>query len=149
MSSDLNSSIFFQELNQPFNMLPTNHSASEPSFYKCEVCHEPVSNPLCPICLTEEIEVWSSYYPNLRKELIPRIKKYIESNISIPESSTICIKCTNDRSSICPYCFTNYVLEELEGLNSSRLILKEFLQFFNFDFEHTEFTKKAEELGVI
>lgn len=34
-------------------------------------------------------------------------------------------------------------------MHAHREILKEFLQFFNYDFEHTGYTKDAEELGVI
>ena len=50
--------------------------ASEQQFH-CDVCSEAVTNPLCPMCLTGEIEAWSTLYPNIRSELLPKLKRYI------------------------------------------------------------------------
>jgi hypothetical protein len=128
-------------------MLQKKHSASETQ-YLCDVCSEAVVNPICPFCLTTEIEAWLTLYPNLREELLPRIKMHLlrpESNVK----STKCIKCKTHSAFVCPYCFTEFVLLELKKISVNRIILKEFFEFFNFDFEHTGYFKEAEKLGVI
>ena len=42
--------------------------------------------------------------------------------------------------------YTNYVFILLKCLEVNREILKEFLQFFNYDFDHTGYSKEAEKL---
>jgi len=37
----------------------------------------------------------------------------------------------------------------LKKIKVNKAILKEFLEFFNYDFEHTGYSKDAEELGAI
>jgi len=81
---------------------------------------------------------------------MPRIKKFlaaIEDNRL--SESTRCIKCLNKRAAVCPYCFTERVLYELKNIGSSGYVIKEFFMFFNFDFEHTGYSKEAEKLGLI
>ena len=123
-------------------------SAAEPQ-YLCDICNIAVSNPLCPMCLATEIEAWLTLYPKLSVDLLPQIKKYIEKCDDKSEESTKCIKCGNNTASVCPYCFTDQVLRELKKLEVNKIILREFFQFFNFDFEHTGYSAEAEELGVI
>ena len=43
-------------------MLLQNQPAHETheTQYICDVCSDAITNPLCPFCLTEEIEVWLS-----------------------------------------------------------------------------------------
>ena len=43
----------------------------------------------------------------------------------------------------------NAVYKKLKAIARSRKAQKEFLSLFNFDFEHTGYSKDAEELGVI
>lgn len=119
-------------------------------FYECLECDEAVSNPLCPMCLTRQIDAWLSSYPSeIRKKIVGNIKEYVEKANNIAGESTKCIVCNKKTASLCPYCFTNHVLDELKRLRVARLILKEFLQFFNYDFTHMGYTKEAERLGVI
>ena len=119
-------------------------------FYECLECDEAVSNPLCPLCLTRQIDVWLSSYPSeIRKQILGNIREYVKKTNNIAGKSTRCIACGKATGSLCPYCFTNYVFNELKKLKVSRVILKEFLQFFNYDFEHTGYTVEAEKLGVI
>ncbi len=118
--------------------------------WKCLDCKEAVFNPICPFCLAEHIEIWLSSYPSdIRKKILPQINEYIKKTNNLAGKSTKCIICNKKRVSICPYCFTEYVLNYLKKLKVSNIILKEFLQFFNFDFEHTGYSKEAEKLGVI
>lgn len=129
-------------------MVKHNISAFEPQFL-CDVCSIAITNPLCPNCLATEIEAWLTLYPNLRRELLPRIKKYIERIGEQAIEFTQCIKCSNKTASVCLYCFTNQILKELKKLEANKIILKEFFEFFNFDFEHTGYSREAEKLGVI
>ena len=116
----------------------------------CDECSEAVTNPICPSCLTEEIEAWLTLYPNLRQELIPQLQNYLRKLKSkFAGLGTACIKCRNNRAFVCPYCFTNRVFDELIRINASKIILKEFFEFFNYDLHHTGYTKKAEKLGIV
>lgn len=133
-------------------MLQNNYVALERErFYECLDCKEAVFNPLCPSCLTIQIEAWLSSlssYP-LKNKIIKRLKDYVEKTNNLVRKSTICVSCGKPKASICPYCFTNYVFNLLKEIQVHRIILKEFLQFFNYDFEHTGYSKEAEKLGVI
>lgn len=133
-------------------MPSNNHTMLERErFYECLDCHEPTSNPLCPACLTMQIEAWLSSYPdrNITNNILERIKNYVEKTNNLAGSSTRCVSCGKSRASLCPYCFTNYVFNLLKNMKVNRIILKEFLQFFNYDFEHVGYSKEAEKLGVI
>ena|SRR3989344_3690515 len=117
--------------------------------FVCDVCSEAVTHPICPSCITEEIQAWLTLYPNLRNELIPRLKEYLNEIEEKEIDSPICIKCHDKRAAVCTYCFTEKVLDELKKMNSNNLILREFLEFFNFDFYHTGYSREAERLEVI
>ena len=130
------------------NMLSTKYSTQ--SKYVCDICSETVTNPICPTCLTIEIEAWLTLYPNLKNELVPRLKKYLDKvDDRVPHDGTRCIKCEKDTTFVCTFCFTVYILRELKRLKVNKIILSEFLQFFNFDFEHGEFAQEAEKYGII
>jgi hypothetical protein len=97
------------------------------------------------------MEVWLSSiasYP-LKKKIICKIGKYINKMDNLPGEATICVSCGKPRATLCPYCFTNFVFNQLKKENVNRQILREFLQFFNYDFEHTGYSEEAEKLGVI
>lgn len=113
-------------------MLQKNSSAFEQHFM-CEVCGEAITTPLCPICLSLEIDAWTTLYPNLRNELLPKLKTYLERIKENIISSTKCIKCKRAITSICPYCFIDFVEGELKKLESNNLVLTEFMDFFDFD----------------
>lgn len=133
-------------------MLQNNYVALERErFYECLDCNEPTSNPLCPICLTTQIQVWLSSYPDrhLTNKILEKIKKYVEKTNNLESSYTKCVACGRQRASLCPYCFTNYIFNLLKSMKVNRIVLKEFLQFFNYDFEHVGYSKEAERLGVI
>ena len=113
-------------------MLQDNFFASE-QHYVCDVCSEAVTNPICPMCLATEIDAWLTFYPNLRQELIPKMKHYLKEIEAKIYYSTRCIKCKDKIASVCPYCFTEFVLRELKKIHVNNIILKEFIEFFNFN----------------
>jgi len=130
-------------------IIPKNFPAPE-THYMCDVCSEAVTNPICPFCLATEIEAWLTMYPSLKQEISPKLRKFLTSVTNrITNYRTECIKCKNKRASVCPYCFTYFVLRELKKINTGPLILKEFFEFFNFDLHHTGYTKELEEMGVL
>lgn len=131
-------------------MITKKDSMAEETHYMCDECSEAVTNPICPFCLTTEIEAWLTLYPTLKQELMPRIYKYlnkVEENIL--NYATACIKCSSKRASVCPYCFTEHVLNELKKISASSIVIKEFFEFFNFDLAHKGYSEEAEKLGVI
>jgi ferredoxin len=115
--------------------------------YECKICHEPVSNPICPNCLIKEVTAWLTLYPDLKSKLIPRLTKKFKK-IEYEKEAIQCIKCGNEIT-ICPLCFTNSVLTELNKINAPKMILKEFLQFFYYDFQHNVYADDAEDLGIL
>lgn len=129
-------------------MIQTNFPDAEPRFL-CDECSEAVINPICPFCLRTELEAWLTLYPSLKHDIQPQLKKYLQKIDSEENPSTRCIRCGFESTLVCPYCFTEFILEELKKIHANKIILKEFFQFFNFDFEHTGYSKEAEELGVI
>ena len=140
---------FLCEIESIFKMLINNYYNKEienetsETQYICDICMEAITNPLCPFCLTIEIKAWLTFYPSLKEELMPKINKYLkEINNKITNYGTQCIKCKNKRAFVCHYCFTEYIFNELNSLNAQKIILKEFTEFFNFDFEHFGYSKK-------
>ena len=129
-------------------MTPNTFDASE-RFYEnaeCLECKEAIFNPICPSCLASQIEAWLASYPSdIRDKIIERIKDYAEKTSRIAGKSTKCISCKKRKAALCPYCFTAYVFEELKRAKVSRIILKEFVQFFNYDFEHSGYSREFED----
>src|SRR3989344_9041570 len=97
-------------------ILQKNFFAPEPQ-YVCDVCSEAVTNPICPLCLSVEIDAWLTLYPNLREDIMPRLSEFLKKIENKLNESTECIKCRNKRASVCPYCFTQNVLNELRRVN--------------------------------
>ena len=112
--------------------------------HMCEVCNEIVTNPLCPECLTTEIRAWVTLYPDLSRVLVPRLLRYLKKvDDESPLKGVKCIKCKKSRTFVCPYCFTNYVQKELARLETNRIVLREFLDFFNFDQDNPDYYRES------
>jgi len=131
-------------------MLKQNDYTAFEQQFLCNVCSIAVTNPICPACLTKEIEAWSTLYPDVRTRLLPKLYSYLnQADDHIVFEATLCLKCNDTRGIVCPYCFTEFALRELKKMKVSNIILKEFLEFFNFDLDHTGYSSEAERLGVI
>ncbi len=122
----------------------SDHEYEEERFYECLECDEPVTNPLCPDCLKIELQAWLTNYPNLGQKLLPKLNQYLNQLKKLTKDTTQCIHCNKKATSLCPYCFTEYTLNELKRLKINKQILKEFLQFFNFNFEYSRHIKDTE-----
>ena len=46
--------------------------------YNCIQCKEPITNPLCHNCLSEQMSKWLAFYPNVKKKIMPKIKTYVK-----------------------------------------------------------------------
>ncbi len=114
----------------------------------CMECKEAIFNPLCPSCITREINSWLQQYPKVKKKINGRVDDFVNKNKFLKNKGEKCVVCRRDSVFLCPYCFTEFVLSELKKLKISRSLVREFLQLFNFDFEHTGYYKEAEKLGV-
>lgn len=126
------------------------YPASERRFYECLVCKESIYNPLCQQCLNQQLEVWLTSYPDLSEKLKPKIKKFIDLAHNETEESLTCISCKDKKVTICPYCFTEFVLSQLKKLKANKQIIREFLKFFDFDYDGQGYTgEEAEALGVL
>jgi hypothetical protein len=89
----------------------------------CILCHEQVTNPLCPECLGEAIEQW------LWESAPERIEGLHNETDTLRHPHGVrCVRC-HARFDVCTYCYTKQIFNWLKG---SKLQL-EFLEFFNFD----------------
>ena len=118
-------------------------------FHECLVCDEAVYNPLCQACLEKQIEAWLSSYPKIKAKLIPSLRKYLIAVHNEMDGAITCVACKKNRAAVCPYCFTEYVFLKLKLLRADNVILREFLQFFNYDFDRTGYTEEADKLGML
>jgi len=108
-------------------------------------CKEEIFNPICPSCLSEEIKEW---LVGKEKKIIDIVEKEISKIMMFKTNKKGCLRCNQD-TFMCPYCFTERIYLKLKKEKVSRKILKEFLTFFNYDMEHTGYSKDMENLGII
>jgi hypothetical protein len=129
-------------------VFPTQFFAAEPQFL-CGICSEAITNPICPNCLAAQIEAWSTLYPDLEEKILPKIKETLKRVEDTPLLGIRCIKCGEETTNICPYCFTESIFRELVRMRVNKIILAEFLTFFNFDLDHRGYFKEAENKGLV
>lgn len=109
----------------------------------CTECKEVIYNPLCPSCLAKEMQQWLDGNA-ISKKIQKEIKNYIIRTEGYSDSMK-CIICKDNYTDICPYCFTEHVYEFLQKIKANKQIINEFFDFFNFDFEHSGYSKDFEE----
>lgn len=102
----------------------------------CLECKEEIFNPICPECLVKNIDIWLEKYPEVKTAVLPAIKKALKQNKY--NNLTKCIVCGKKNVFECPYCFSHFVYKILKKATKNRNILKEYLEFFNYDFERAE-----------
>ena len=89
-----------------------------------------------------------SYYPDLKKKLMFDLRKYVQAINNDMDGAIKCVACNKNKAAVCPYCFTEYVLNKLKLIGAHKLIIGEFLTFFNFDFDKTGYSREKEEMGL-
>lgn len=109
----------------------------------CGQCLEPITNPLCHNCLSQGISQWLSFYPNLKKNMMPKLKKYVNEVNNSAVNGINCMSCNKRKAALCPYCFTEGVLNILRENKVDKQVLGDFLNIFNFDIKHEGYIKEA------
>jgi hypothetical protein len=116
--------------------------------YDCLQCTQPITNPICHSCLAEGIGKWLSFYPQVKRKVMPKIRKYVvEVNNSL-SSSLSCVSCNKKKAALCPYCFTEGILNLLKKNSVDKNVLGDFLSTFNFDLKHEGYIQDAIEEGL-
>ena len=108
-------------------------------------CKEEIFNPICPSCLSQEVRDW---LVGKEKRIIKIVEKELGKILMFKTNKKGCIRCDSD-TFMCPYCFTERIYLKLKKEKATREILKEFLTLFNFDLEHTGYSKDMEKFGLI
>lgn len=116
--------------------------------YNCPQCSEPITNPLCHTCLGEDIKQWLSFYPDIKKKIVPQLNSYIKEVNNSISASLSCIACNKRKAALCPYCFTEGVFNILKRNNVNVHVVGDFLTVFNFDLEKAGYLAEATEEGL-
>lgn len=108
----------------------------------CVRCNEKISNPICPFCLSRDINQWlKGQESGVKKEIEKEIKNKLKNNTHSKE----CVICGYGSVYMCPPCFLELIYNRLKNIASPETRL-EFLRLFNFDSEHGDYTKEKIEL---
>ncbi|MEM2933119.1 MAG: hypothetical protein QXK80_02130 [Candidatus Pacearchaeota archaeon] len=111
----------------------------------CVECGEGIFNPLCHECITKEVTTWLKLrkQSKLKRKIMNKLSKWIKEYEDIEGQR--CIACQKKTNIMCPYCFTEKIYFELKKelkFNIKNKLLKEFLIFFNYDFDKTGYGKE-------
>jgi hypothetical protein len=116
-------------------------------FYECPSCSEAITNPLCHDCLGQAVAKWLSFYPDVKRKVMPKLKTYIRNINNEANGAVNCVTCNNKKAALCPYCFSEGVFNLLKKNSVNRNIIGDFLTIFNFDSEHKGYILEAQEQG--
>lgn len=95
----------------------------------CLLCHEVITNPVCPQCLQAEMVHWLK---ERRPELLPELLAF---NAEPYFTGTKCIICGSSMN-ICAHCYSADVFLWLKDI--SKELAEEFMDCFNFELkEHS------------
>jgi hypothetical protein len=111
----------------------------------CVECNESIFNPICSSCLAEQLNTWLDE-ASINAKVRGEIKKFIAkcSQVDLPFQGIRCAICTQNETNLCPYCFTESIYHILKKLEVNRKLLQQFFIYFNYDFEHTGYSKDFE-----
>jgi hypothetical protein len=118
------------------------------SDYNCIQCSEPVTNPICHDCLGRGVEQWLNLYPNIKKAIKPKLKKYIREVNNSAVTMLGCVSCGKKKAALCPYCFSEGIFSLLKGNKVDRAVLGDFLSIFNFDLHREGYIADAIREGL-
>lgn len=122
-------------------------------YYECLECNEAIYNPICPDCLFKAFKQWIIKYPDLAEKVNPKIRRFLRAHARFVDNSQTCIICANNNVYLCPYCFTDFILNLLRDAGAGDQVIREYLNFFNFDlgdFEgHWGYYEDAIEKGLV
>jgi hypothetical protein len=125
-------------------MLPTFFSR----YAICIECSESIFNPICPVCIANEIEAWLKAENLAEKAKVifrDAMNKILTANSKLEGESSRCIICKEKDDYMCPYCFTEKIYDFLKEKNVSAEVIRKFIEIFNFDFDRTGYSKEIDE----
>ena len=123
-----------------FKMLPNYYSTHG----ICVECSEGIVNPICPKCLAHEIKEWlkiADFEDNDKANVWQILDRVLNENFLLEKVSSQCIICRKKDDYMCPYCFTEKILDSLRREKVSGKVIGQFLEFFNFDFDRTGYIR--------
>lgn len=111
----------------------------------CLSCGVDITHPLCPNCIAKAFNIWTKKFPEHRS-IKSKLNAFMKFHNHIQEKSKPCVSCQNSIH-ICPLCFTTHLhsLVKEAGLGVNATI--QFLFIFNFDFEHTGYSRELDFYG--
>ncbi len=112
----------------------------------CLSCGEDIRHPICPICITEAFLQWIEKFPEQR-EIKDKLNTFIRQHNTISGKSKTCVSCGENRTNVCPYCFTKYLYKLIKEAGVGVKAMSEFLFVFNFDFTHKGYSQELEAYG--
>jgi len=104
----------------------------------CVLCRDVITNPVCADCLEVEITTWLN---EVRSDLVDEFRSISNDFKLNTFDSSKCVICGNSMS-ICAYCYTEHILSWLLDKIQDTDLIREFMQFFNFDLEHQGYEKQ-------
>ena len=113
----------------------------------CLSCGENIVHPLCPDCIAKGYLEWIKKFPKEEKGLKIKVLHFVRAHNLFAKNSKTCIVCGKNNTSICPYCFTEYLYRISKEAGLGIAALTEFLFIFNFDFEHKGYYRELEVYG--
>lgn len=128
----------------------TGAAIPAPSFEKendCLSCGNFIAHPLCPCCVAKGFRQWIRNFPDKEKEIQKNLNKFLKDHHYLDGSSKRCISCSEEKTYLCPYCFTDYLYRIIKEAGAGPRALTEFLFIFNFDFSHEGYYSELESLG--
>jgi hypothetical protein len=144
----------FFKMNEDFFDVAVQTSYTEKGeiYFDCLNCGEAIYNPICPRCLFKAFEQWAQKYPQIRRKIIPKIKSFLKKHEDFEKNSQQCIICRKKSAYICPYCFTEFILNILKQEKINEKEIKDYLEFFDFDLGdfngHWGYYKEEQDIGI-
>ena len=102
----------------------------------CVMCEETITTPICPACIQVGVEEWllEQREDELANE-ISELTRVVFAN----HGDTFCIKCDSVMA-LCAYCYTKEVFQLIK--ERPRLV-KQYLEYCNYDLEHLGWEQDA------
>ncbi len=99
----------------------------------CELCSEPITDPICENCYLREIESWfdkECLNPIIKINLIKKIKDSVPDYTLNQEK---CILCQSENIKICRHCFFILAAQKLWEMKISKQAVMYFESTFNIE----------------
>ena len=96
----------------------------------CVICDEAITNPICPECLINEMQLWAYELDPKLADIIGEMI-FVFSSYEHPLSS--CVVC-GKRTNICPHCVAKEIYEHVAARDEELAPL--FVKRFNYELDY-------------